>query len=75
MSTKYEKAMAALNEVEAVEKTILGVFAPGPVEPMITDALNVLKTILATTWGAQPLTPEGIDEAARAALDARFPGK
>jgi hypothetical protein len=75
MSTTYEKAMAALAEVEAVEKTILDVFAPGPVEPMVSEALNVLKTILATTFGGVPLSPDGIDEAARLALDARFPGK
>lgn len=70
----YDDAQAILSELIVLEPKIMAVIDPGMSEPVV-DALNALKTALATAFGGQAVTPETIDTAARAALDVKFAGK
>jgi len=72
--TTEEKVQAFLAAAETLGEDVLAVIDPA-MKPLFVDGLNAVKTILATTWPPDPLqSAEAVDEAARTALDAKFPG-
>jgi hypothetical protein len=76
MSAAYDIAQAALTDLIEIEKRIMPIIDPGMAD-VATRSLEALKTILSTTFGQADAaqTAQGIDEAARAELDVKFPGK
>ena len=73
MTTPLEKVQAFLAAAETLGEDVLAVIDPA-MKPIFVDGLNAVKTILSTTWPPDPgATAEEIDEAARVALDAKFP--
>lgn len=72
--TPLEKVQTFLAAAEALGEDVLAVIDPA-MKPIFVDGLNAVKTILSTSWPPDPLqSAEAVDEAARVALDAKFPG-